>query len=405
MFPKFRKSFAFVSNTLISRRKYAIPALGIAGCALAGAAVQSNFQFSKKVVETSPNESDNIPNKSPEDIKAILPYLSDQVFETTDDMLVFTFPSEERFARQLSKVRSIMGEVSKADIPKVKMFFAILPARDPAAVADDKLEVMCYKGQRKLRSSIRLDAEAAPIDEWREFFKFKASPVDEELKDCVIEHVAGDEFKEKILESKSPVLLQVYEKSCFLCFLMRPFLNSLAAILDKSGEVDFKIKRLDIEENDFPEGLPVVRGTPTFVLFSPREGGRRLEEFKPRDLVKRLCKDYPLSSETQQKLDVLVDKIALRFQAFSALVMWGTESEKMLELLSHPDSRENVDQDDKEMFNKIVSEYMADDMLRIDSLDQNIKSVMRELNHMERHALMLGQVLGDKIVALEKMHS
>jgi predicted transcriptional regulator len=83
--------------------------------------------------------------------------------------------------------------------------------------------------------------------------------------------------------------------------------------------------------------------------------------------------------------------------------MWGTESEKMLELLSHPNTREHMDQDDKEMFNKIVAEYMADDMLRIDSLDQNIQSVMHELTRMERHALMLGQVLGDKVVALERM--
>jgi hypothetical protein len=187
---------------------------------------------------------------------------------------------------------------------------------------------------------------------------------------------------------------------------MRPFLNSLYSILKDSGEVNFAMKRLDIEENDFPEGLPVVRGTPTFILYQ-KGVGKRLEEFKPRDLVKGLCRDYPLSESTKEKLNDLVDKMTLRFQAFSGLVMWSTESEKILNLLSQktvsgPFSVENSDEKDKDMFNKLVAEYMAEDMLKVDSLPDNIQNIMRDLSSAERNAIMMGQVLGEKVVHLEK---
>ena len=423
MFSKISKSLSGALNQTKIPKKYAIPLITAAGCAFAGAAVESNFKLieklknaSEQVYETvkinkaEPKSVDNsekltVPLKEEgnyEDLKSFLPYLSDKVFETTDDMLVFTFPSEDQYLQQLSTVKTVIAAVNKADIPRVKMFFVILPARDPSLVSSDRLEMMCYKGQRKKRFSISLNDAPIPVDEWREFYKFKASPVEEELKDCIIEHISGSDFDEKIIKAPQPVLLQLYEKSCFLCFLMRPFLNSLAHILKESGEVDFSMKRLDIEENDFPEGLPVVRGTPTFMLF--RNGvPDRLEEFKPRDLVNRLCRDYTLSSETQERMKDLVDLMALRFQAFSALVMWGTESEKMLALLTDPQttcSSSNEDSD-KEMFNKLVAEFMTEDMLKIDSLKENIQSLLRELASMERHAIKMAQVLGEKVASLE----
>ena len=345
-----------------------------------------------------------------------LPYLSDKVFETTDDMLVFMFPSEEAYLAQSARVATTLASIKEflesspeSTLKKVQMFFTIVPAKAASSINLDNLEVMCYKGQRKLRSSLPIDSAESPIADWEAFFTPRSVPVDEELRECVIQHISADEFDNAVLNNGKPVLLQLYEKSCFLCFLMRPFLNSVAALLQPPA-VPFTIKRLDIEENDFPERLPIVRGTPTFMLFDGEGGApQRFEEFKPRDLVKRISRDYAISTETREHLFDLVDRVTLRFQAFSGLIMWNTEADKILDLISGDETHNATipfdlaasEDKDKELFNKLVSEYMSDDMVRCDGLEDNLRHLLRELTHMEKHAIMMGQVLGEKIIQLE----
>jgi hypothetical protein len=310
---------------------------------------------------------------------------------------------------------------SAQNLKKVKILYTIVPPSKPDIVIGDNLEIMCYKGQRKLRTSIcpsrlKVDGEngiKSIIDEWDEFFKIRSVPVEPEFATDTIRHISGDEFRLQVLESSSlenPILVQMYEKSCFLCFLMRPFVNQLSRIL--TGVVPFTIKRLDIEENDFPDGCPVVRGTPTFILFrGPDREPIRYEEFKPRDLVRRICLDYTIPDEVAKKLNDLVDKVGLRFQLFSGLIMWNTESEKVLELISSsmaeghatiPFDLATAEVKDKEMFNKYVSELMSEDMLKVDELDQNIVDLGKELNSAEMHAIMMGRVLGEKVLKKER---
>jgi hypothetical protein len=402
---------------------------------IAGAAIQYRFPIyenvEKRLKQWMTRESKSVPppqnlantqelEKSKEALN--LPYLSDQVFETTDDMLVFMFPSEELYLKQTDRVRAIVDTIkaqsSQADknLSKVKIFFSIVPPKDKASldkVSESTVEIMCYKGQRKLRTSLP-DQTEVPIDTWETFFTFKSTPVDEELKPCVIEHISGTEFEEKVFKASSrekPLIVQVYEKSCFLCFLMRPFLNSVATVLSDDSAIPFVFKRLDIDENDFPPHLPVVRGTPTFIKFQgPGIPPERFEEFKPRDLVNRICKDYPVSRETRDKLFSLVDKMTLRFQTFSGLVMWSTESEKIRDLIAGdtahnatiPFNLQDSDDKDKEIFNRMVSEFMAEDMLKVDTLPENLTQLNKELTLAEKHAIMMGQILGEKVVELEK---
>jgi thiol-disulfide isomerase/thioredoxin len=402
---------------------------------LIGAGMESKYHFfekltmhaklgEKKFAEIPVEKNSQAENELPQkvaDATALppLPFLSDKVFETTDDMLVFMFPSEEKFLSQSARVKSIIAQVQNrqadstcsSDFKKVKMFFTIVPPSDKNAPIGDNVEIMCYKGQRKQRFSLPITE--VPLPEFESFFRFHSTPVDSELNSGPIQHVSGIEFEEQVTRMASPehpILVQMYEKSCFLCFLMRPFLNSLAELL--RDKVPFTVKRLDIEENDFPQGVPVVRGTPTFVMFFGE--GRdpvRFEEFKPRDLVKRIAGDYRLGKDVESKLYDLVDRVALRFQAFSGIVMWGTESEKILDLLSGdsnhhatiPFDLKSAEDKDKELFNKYVSESMTEDMEKTDGLEENIRNLMRELTAMEKHAIMMGQVIGEKV--LEKENS
>jgi hypothetical protein len=389
---------------------------------VAGAVVESRFPFIEKLDLRLKHVTED--TNFPPVVKTVvkkqldLPYLTDQVFETTDNMLTFMFPSEEVFRNQTSRVIDIVEAIkehqAKGNLKRVKMFFTIVPPRETkrSSVDENVVEIMCYKGQRKQR--ISLNSSEVPLDTLDKFFEVRSAPVEDELKSCVIEHISGSEFEDKVLHVSSkekPVFLQLYEKSCFLCFLMRPFLNSLATVLSSDPAIPFTVKRLDIEENDFPDQLPVVRGTPTFVLFQGNSvAPQRIEEFKPRDLVNRIVKDYEVKKETEKRLYELVDKMTLRFQMFSGLVMWNTESEKILDLISGSDvghnptipfDLTNSEDKDKAIFNRLVSDFMSEDMLKVDTLDENLRSLSRELTQMEKHAIMMGQVIGEKVANLE----
>jgi len=420
-------------------------ALVLGTSALVGAALESKFSFWHRIEKlgllaksqwmarihetgSSPSTSgDSTP--TPVEVVPLppIPYLSDEIFEKTDNMLVFMFPSEGRYNEQSGAVKAVIsrfikGQKMHANLQKVKLLYTIVPPAKADMVIGNRIEVMCYKGQRKLRTSLDSSGDVSDetIGEWDDFFRTKSTPVDSELKDGFIQHVSGDEFESEILDASSPerpVLLQMYEKSCFLCFLMRPFMNQLARLLtgpDGPKLVPFIIKRLDIEENDFPESdCPIVRGTPTFVLFRGRDREPiRYEEFKPRDLVGRICLDYSIPRDIEKRMYDLVAKVGMRFQLFSGLIMWNTESEKILDLLSTdsgpsghhatiPFDLKTAEAKDKEMFNKYVSELMSEDMLKIDELEENLKGLKKELVMAEMHAITMGQVLGEKVLARE----
>jgi len=420
----------FCSAAKSQQSKSTIPIVPAIGLIAAGTLIGANYQQIKRVFDegissvvtvsedVKKDDMTEIVSTPPTATLPPLPYLSDQLFETTDNMLVFMFPSEEKFREQSGRVGKIIAEFQSAQnmnssLQPVKVMYTIVPPSHPNVKVGDNVEIMCYKGQRKMRTSIPLD-ESSPIESWSEFFKFRSSPVDEELATCCIEHVSGDNFEDKVVTRSSvekPILVQLYEKSCFLCFLMRPFLNQIATILSKCESVPITFKRLDIEENDFPEKLPVVRGTPTFVLFQgPDRPPVRFEEFKPRDLVRRLCLDYTIPPDVETSMYELVDKVATRFQMFSGIIMWNTESEKILDMLSGSQKHhlptiafdlKSAEEKDKEMFNKFVAELMAEDMLKVDLLEENVEDLKRELTRAEMHAITMGQVLGEKIVGSE----
>ncbi|WP_423906357.1 thioredoxin TrxA [Candidatus Spongiihabitans sp.] len=78
-----------------------------------------------------------------------------------------------------------------------------------------------------------------------------------------IVHVSDQSFKEEVLKSDGPVLIDYWAEWCGPCKMIAPILEQLA---DEYGE-KIKIAKLNIDDN--PETPPKygIRGIPTLMLF------------------------------------------------------------------------------------------------------------------------------------------
>ncbi|EER14082.1 conserved hypothetical protein [Perkinsus marinus ATCC 50983] len=260
------------------------------------------------------------------------------------------------------------------------------------------------------------------------FFEPVCRPLEDLPKfpeECPVEEVSALNFYDRVIAAARPdmaILLQMYEDSCFLCFLMRPFINQLEDTF-RRAHLPITIKRLNIEKNDFPLGCPVARGTPTFVLYrgySPKPD--KLAEFRPRDIVDRIRTDllheHPgitLSEHLLRKWEGMVNQVSQRFQLLSQLIMWNTELEKSQMVLAGvssdaPEADMAMNEylvmassgDDKQLFTTVVSEIMSADMRRTDLLDENIKYLNKEVMNAEMDALVMAEMMAENVIQLEE---
>merc|ERR1712151_159405 len=111
--------------------------------------------------------------------------------------------------------------------------------------------------------------------------------------------------------------------------------NSLSEHMRESG-IPLRIKRLNPEKNDFPDGCPVARGTPTFAIFrGPGEAPAKWDEFKPNDVVDKIKSEYPgYPEEVYTHMDNLQNLVSSRLQLFTQVVMWNVELQKLERLLT-----------------------------------------------------------------------
>ena len=81
-----------------------------------------------------------------------------------------------------------------------------------------------------------------------------------------------EEFRLKVLESPSPVLVDFYTETCPVCRRLAPTLKSLSQEYD--GKVDFV--KVNVNKSRELGGMFKIQGVPTVILFS---GGQMLERW------------------------------------------------------------------------------------------------------------------------------
>lgn len=351
------------------------------------------------------------------DIKPI----TDDIFDNTDNMFVFFLDDpEDVLNRKEDFTRVIKALASEESLSHLKYFYNIKDEKDPpvglpgAEAAPEgeagqsaPMKCVMYRGQRK--SVLTIDGEVAK-QEVVDFFKPVSEELSDELRALDIPRLNWASFTQEVIESSSParpVLVQMYEDTCFLCFLMRPFINALG-VLFKEHNVPLRIKRYNVERNDFPDGSPVVRGTPTFVFFVGKDApGVKWDEFKPKDLAEKLSHEFPnLPEGVLDRMEELQALVSRRFQLFTQLVMWTVELNKLVEKVSTPIGTAvapggNDHMEDQD-FNAVVQKMMTKDMARTDLIEENIAHLQREVDEVEHDAVLMGTMLAEAVIKREK---
>jgi len=344
-----------------------------------------------------------------------LPVISDDIFDKSDNFVVFFLDHVDELNVCADRMRKVMNELAnEVELTALKFYYNLFSG-NPSEVGEvtvkpeldpnKSIKVILYKGQRKAQLMLE---DPLQLQEFIDFFRPVSEDLDPATKELDVPLVSGNDFHQHVLEASSrehPILLQMYEDTCFLCFLMRPFINSLAKIF-KDEKIPLSIKRLNLERNDFPVGCPVARGTPTFVLFR----GKNVEpwkwdEFKPKDVVERLEREIPIKAGVLANLHRLENSVSKRFQLFTQLVMWSVELGKVENLLvknvGDPDDEDGDDGNESE-FNMSVQQLMSTDMQRTDLLDENLELLRNEVNSAETDLALLGSMLGEKVLEAEK---
>lgn len=348
--------------------------------------------------------------------------ISEEVFDLSDNLFVFFLEKAEDLLERREEIQGIIRTfVSEESMRRVKYYYNVRKDDDPPVPQGDgeeegaggkaALRVIMYKGQRK--AVVRMGQEP-PKKKVLDFFAAVSEALPESARTLGVPRVSGATFEEDVLVASGtvPVLLQLYEDTCFLCFLMRPFVNSIAKLLEEQ-KVSVKIKRLNIEKNDFPDYCPVARGTPTFVLFGAGPAPDKWEEFKPKDLVEKLGKQFPqLPESVLAEMEELQTHVSRRFQLFTQLVMWTMELQKLEALVAESGTllaggkptapAQAGDKEDESGFQENVSQMMAEDLRRTDCLAENIQHLQKEVDEVEHDAALMGAMLAEAVIRRER---
>ncbi len=98
---------------------------------------------------------------------------------------------------------------------------------------------------------------------------------------AIMYHFSDASFKQEVLESAQPVLVDFTAEWCGPCHMIAPVVEKL----NKEWDGAVKVGQLDIDENVETTMEYQVMGVPTLILFKGGQPVERLMGFMPRERI------------------------------------------------------------------------------------------------------------------------
>lgn len=295
-------------------------------------------------------------------VKSLPPRATNHTYEKEDCTMTFFFKNASDIRKNRNNIYQIIKPTSQLPTAcNVKFYTGIL----------DEDNVICLKGQRRLKRPLPLTEfdRRRLLVEVTNFFQDKSSEERDNHR-----KVSFNRFKEEVIQRSSkkfPVIVQVSEKSCFLCFLLHPFIESVRRVFDKHN-IPAALKTVFIDENDFPPGMPVSRATPAFIEYRGNKSVIPWPEFRPNELVEALSKRLNLKSSIVEELTALTAKVQERMERFGLLTLLLHEKEALMLLI---DGQQNLPPCDKEWaarYHDLVERMILAESQNDKDLDESI---------------------------------
>lgn len=245
---------------------------------------------------------------------------------TSKNMIVLNIPkgtdiNKHHFIKEL--IKQIKNrELNKLDID-------IYYVEDDSS-RENVYKANIYKRYGAIVSSVDFNDTSKDIENIKSFFIPKSEKSTNYDPQSAIKNVTYNSFEDDVINAsneKTPLLLMYYDDYCLMCFLLRPFMNSLAARVKNSLGIQFA--RYNIEKNDLHSFSPEISATPTFVLYRGKQKPEKWDEYKPKDLINKIIeiknneKENNCNPNELVELNRLEHDIFVRFQLFTVLNLWN----------------------------------------------------------------------------------
>ncbi|SCM19873.1 conserved Plasmodium protein, unknown function [Plasmodium chabaudi chabaudi] len=325
--------------------------------------------------------------------------ISDEVFDRIDNIVLFVI-DKNKLSDEKKKVQFLKHEIEKLNIKNLNYLYTF---------HEESRDFACYiyKGRRRRNITKEELVDTSSIKEIFEQFFVPISEDSEKLNEgnngTFPTYVTHDTFEKEVIEDskKNDILLVLFENTCFLCFLYKPFINSLYKLF-KENNIELKLKKYNIEKNDYAPNMIVSRGTPTF-LFYTKGKGTKLDEYKPNEIIEKIDKMVKLPSDLKEEIIDKVESIHARMHQFGLLTMWTTESKVIENTLIKRHIKDIPNStDDESIYNEVLTALIEEDSQRNDLIEDSLNFINEKIKEAEKGCYVAALMMANELIDEEK---
>ncbi|GAB64803.1 thioredoxin [Plasmodium cynomolgi strain B] len=333
--------------------------------------------------------------------------ISDDIFDKLDNIVLFVL-DKNKLREEKKRIQEIKSEIEKLNLKHINYLYTY---------HEESKDYACYlyKGRRRRN----ITKEELSADTVKEIFEPFFTPVSEDYEKVNEGNkgnfpvcVTHDTFEKEIIEDskRNEILLVLFENTCFLCFLYKPFINTLHKLF-KENNIQLKLKKYNIEKNDYAPNMIICRGTPTFLLYHNGKGNK-LDEYKPNDIINKIDQIIKSPKDIKEQMLEKAELIHTRMHQFGYLTMWMTESKIIENMLIRRhvkdipnvwavDNRENTNDDDV-VYNEILTALIEEDTQRNDLIEDSLNYTKEKINAAEKSCFVAAMMMANELIDEEK---